>query len=68
VPSVIHAKEETRHIKAVYCHGKLCQQVDAKAITNEALLELDVDILIPAALGEADHGGQRGAHQGADDC
>ncbi len=50
VPSVIHAKEETRHIKAVYCHGKLCQQVDAKVITNEALLELDVDILIPAAL------------------
>lgn len=50
VPSIIKAKEETRHVQAVYCHGALCERVEARAITNEALLELDVDILVPAAL------------------
>lgn len=50
IPSVIRAKRETQRVKAVYCEGSVCEAVPAKAITNEELLALDVDILIPAAL------------------
>lgn len=50
VPSLIRIKEETRHVQAVYCDGALCRSIDAANMTNEELLELDVDILIPAAL------------------
>jgi len=50
VPSLIHAKNETRKLEALYCEGSVCDQVDAEKITNKELLELDVDILIPAAL------------------
>lgn len=50
IPSIIQAKQETRRVKAVYCEGSVCQTVDAKQISNQQLLELDVDILIPSAL------------------
>jgi glutamate dehydrogenase (NADP+) len=50
VPSLIHHKNEMRTLKAVYCEGSVCETVDADNITNEELLELDVDLLIPAAL------------------
>lgn len=50
VPSLVRIKEETRRVKAVYCNGALCEEVKADAVTNEELLELDTDILIPAAL------------------
>jgi glutamate dehydrogenase (NADP+) len=50
VPSLIHAKNETQQVKAVYCDGSVCEAVPAKQITNAELLELDVDILIPSAL------------------
>ena len=50
VRSLMYAKNQTRHLKAVYCHGSLCEAVEADQLTNEELLELDVDILIPAAL------------------
>jgi glutamate dehydrogenase (NADP+) len=50
VPSIIHAKNSSKQIQAVYCEGSVCQLIDAKNITNEELLELDVDILIPAAI------------------
>ena len=49
----MHAKNESRVLKAVYCEGSVCEAVDAETITNEELLELDVDILIPAALQDA---------------
>ena len=49
-PSLIQQKNETRRLEAVYCSGSLCEKVDAQKITNEQLLELDVDILVPAAL------------------
>jgi len=52
VPSLIQFKNETRQLKAVYCQGALCEMVEAETITNEQLLELDVDVLIPAALEE----------------
>ncbi len=77
VPSLVQNKNDTRALRAVYCEGSVCQLVDAEVITNEALLELDVDILIPAALegvitednADADpgpdhhRGGQRPDHQ-----
>ncbi len=50
VPSLIRAKNDTRKLEAVYCQGSVCDQVDAERISNGELLELDVDILIPAAL------------------
>ncbi len=50
IPSLVHAKQETQEVKAVYCKESVCEAVPAEKITNEQLLELDVDILIPAAL------------------
>ena len=50
IPSLIYTKNETRQLRAVYCDGSVCEAVDADSISNEELLELDVDVLIPAAL------------------
>lgn len=50
IPSIRHYKNENRGIQAVYCENTLCNIVEHKVITNEELLTLDVDILIPAAL------------------
>ena len=50
VPSLIQFKNETRRLAAVYCDGALCEMVAAERISNAELLELDVDLLIPAAL------------------
>ncbi len=51
VPSLVHAKNESRELRAVYCKGALCEAVEAETISNQELLELDVDLLVPAALG-----------------
>ncbi|MCA9418253.1 MAG: Glu/Leu/Phe/Val dehydrogenase, partial [Candidatus Omnitrophica bacterium] len=51
VPSLIQFKNESKELKAVYCKGSVCESVEADSISNEDLLELEVDILIPAALG-----------------
>ena len=50
IPSLMQVKNETRELKAVYCKGSVCETVEAEVVTNEELLELDVDVLIPAAL------------------
>jgi glutamate dehydrogenase (NADP+) len=50
IPSVIRQKNEARELKAVYCRGSVCELAEAQTITNEEILELDVDILVPAAL------------------
>lgn len=50
IPSLMHIKNKARKLQAVYCEDSVCEAVDAETITNEQLLELDVDILIPAAL------------------
>lgn len=50
VPSTIKIKNDTKKLQAAYCEGSVCQLIDAKQITNDELLELNVDILIPAAL------------------
>ncbi|HLF63957.1 MAG TPA: Glu/Leu/Phe/Val dehydrogenase [Saprospiraceae bacterium] len=50
IPSVRKFKDSTRTLKAVYCEGSVCNIVQHEVLTNEELLELDVDFLIPAAL------------------
>lgn len=50
IPSLMHSKNYSRQLRAVYCEGTLCEDVQATTITNEELLALPVDILIPAAL------------------
>ena len=50
IPSIRKYKESTRDLRAMYCTGSVCNVVADKTITNEQLLELDVDFLIPAAL------------------
>jgi glutamate dehydrogenase (NADP+) len=50
VESIQQHKQETRSVRGVYCNGSVCEMVEHAQITNEELLELDVDILIPAAL------------------
>ncbi len=50
VPSLIKQKNESRKLQAVYCQGSVCELVPARSITNEELLELEVDLLLPAAL------------------
>lgn len=48
--SVDKIKQETRELRAVYCEGSVCQDIEHERISNAQLLELDVDILVPAAL------------------
>lgn len=50
IPSIQKFKADTRAVQAVYCDGSVCSLVDHRVISNEELLQLDVDILIPAAL------------------
>ena len=50
VESLYQNKQETRKLQGVYCEGSVCELVDHQKITNEELLELDVELLIPAAL------------------
>ena len=50
IPGLIRFKQESRHVTAVYDEEALVDGVDAELISNENLLELDVDLLIPAAL------------------
>jgi glutamate dehydrogenase (NADP+) len=50
VESLYQHKQETRTLRGCYCEGSVCELVDHASITNAELLELDVDLLIPAAL------------------
>lgn len=50
IASIRQYKNERKGIKAVYCQESVCNIVEHQVITNEQLLTLDVDILIPAAL------------------
>ena len=54
IPSLVKFKRENKKVKAVYCQDTVCEAIPAEQITNEQLLELNVDILIPAALGKRD--------------
>ena len=50
IPSIIEHKNQSREMKAVYCHDTVCSIVEHQVISNAELLTLDVDVLIPAAL------------------
>jgi len=50
IESLYAHKQARRSLEGVYCEGGLCEIVDHERIDNAALLALDVDILIPAAL------------------
>lgn len=50
VASIFEEKQRSRRVRAVYCEQSVCELVDHDVISNEEMLELDVDILIPAAL------------------
>ena len=50
VESIYKGKQQTRRVTALYCEHTVCELIEHQAITNKQILELDVDILIPAAL------------------
>jgi glutamate dehydrogenase (NADP+) len=50
IPSIRQMKESSRKLQAVYCDGSVCTLVKHEVITNPELLELEVDVLLPAAL------------------
>lgn len=50
IPSIRQYKESNKQMQAVYCQDSVCNIVEHTVLTNEELLTLDVDILIPAAL------------------
>lgn len=55
IPSLIQHNGKDSRLEAVYCTGSVCKTVEANRISNEELLALDVDVLIPAALGGTIH-------------
>ena len=57
VDSLYQIKQQTRKLEGVYCDGSVCEIVDHDRISNDQLLELDVDLLIPAALESVIHAG-----------
>lgn len=50
IASIKQHKDRSREMKAVYCHDTVCSIVEHQTISNQELLALDVDVLIPAAL------------------
>lgn len=50
IPDIQQFKRTHHTMKAVYCKDSVCNIVEHDNLTNEELLALDVDILIPAAL------------------
>jgi glutamate dehydrogenase (NADP+) len=50
VESLYERKHSGRQLEAVYCDASICEMVEHERLSNEELLELDVDLLIPAAL------------------
>jgi len=50
IPLVLQCKKEKGYIAGCYCIGGVCDLREGRPIANEELLELPVDILVPAAL------------------
>ena len=50
VASIFKIKQQSRRVQGVYCDQSVCELVDHDTISNDELLALDVDVLIPAAL------------------
>jgi glutamate dehydrogenase (NADP+) len=53
IPTVKKVKEESRHLQAAYCHGSVGDLTNHDRLSNDELLSLDVDVLVPAALENA---------------
>lgn len=53
--NIMTTKKKEGSIGACYCVGTVCDCKNYKQITNEQLLALDVDVLVPAALESAIH-------------
>ena len=49
---ILKQKQAKGMIDGVYCRGSVCDEFNYQSITNNKLLELPVDVLVPAALGE----------------
>jgi glutamate dehydrogenase/leucine dehydrogenase len=47
---VFECREEKGKIAGCYCKGSVCDIEGGRTITNKELLELDVDVLVPAAV------------------
>ena len=52
IQSVWQFKQHERKLAAAYCSGSVCEVHEYDTISNSELLELDVDLLVPAALEE----------------
>ena len=50
VETTMKCKKEKGMVAGCYCRGSVCDLKSGKNITNDELLELPVDILVPAAL------------------
>ena len=50
LPKIIQHKRENRVIAGIYCQDTVCDLENNQSITNEQLLALAVDVLVPAAL------------------
>ena len=55
IEEVSRCKQEKGYLAGCYCVGGVCDLRYGRKISNEELLELDVDILIPAALEDVIH-------------
>ncbi len=53
IPIIMECKQKQGSISDCYCIGGVCDSKKGKIITNEELLELPVDVLVPAALENA---------------
>jgi glutamate dehydrogenase/leucine dehydrogenase len=53
VDTTLDCKKEKGSVGGCYCKGSVCDISYGRAISNEELLELPVDILVPAALENA---------------
>lgn len=50
IPAMIDYKQHHRSLAGMYCEETVCNWGENHHLTNEELLSLDVDVLIPAAL------------------
>ena len=50
IPLVLKCKQENGRLAGCYCIGGVCDMKSGDYLTNEQILELPVDILVPAAL------------------
>lgn len=55
IPSIRQHKASGKGIKTVYCKSSVCNFQDHELLSNEELLTLDIDVLIPSALENQIH-------------